>query len=121
MGAGEPILMNPGEIYWADLATGRRPIIVVSREDLNRGSYVVAVLCTTADVATRSQLPNCVPFTAGEFGLPRDCVAQCEAITFVEQQDIDVASGIVGTLDALRLRDVIRAIGHVLEADCEPS
>ena len=27
----------------------------------------------------------------------------------------------VGTLDDARLRDVIRAIGHVLEADCEPS
>jgi mRNA-degrading endonuclease toxin of MazEF toxin-antitoxin module len=27
--------MKPGEIYWVDLATGRRPGIVVSRESLN--------------------------------------------------------------------------------------
>jgi mRNA-degrading endonuclease toxin of MazEF toxin-antitoxin module len=74
--------MNPGEIYWANLAAGRRPIIVVSRPDLNRGNYVVAVLCTTARFAVRSTLPNCVPFKAGEFGFPHDCVAQGETISF---------------------------------------
>jgi hypothetical protein len=35
--------MSPGEISWADPAVGRRPIIVVSREDLNRGHDVAAV------------------------------------------------------------------------------
>jgi mRNA-degrading endonuclease toxin of MazEF toxin-antitoxin module len=33
--------MKPGEIYWVDLATGRRPGIVVSRENLNQGNYVL--------------------------------------------------------------------------------
>jgi mRNA-degrading endonuclease toxin of MazEF toxin-antitoxin module len=113
--------MSPGEIYWADLAVGRRPIIVVSREDLNRGNYVVAVLCTTAQFAVRSTLPNCVPFQAGEFGFPQDCVAQCEAITFVDKQDIDSASGTLGALDDARMREVIHALGHVLDSDCEPN
>ena len=49
--------MKPGEIYWVDLATGRRPGIVVSRESLNQGS----------------------------------------------------------------LRDVIKAIGDVIDSDCEPN
>src|SRR5262249_59176056 len=114
-------LMSPGEIYWADLAVGRRPIIVVSREDLNRGNYVVAVLCTTAHFAIRSTLPNCVPFRAGEFGLPQDCVAQGQAITFVDKHDIDTAAGVLGVLDAARLREVIHALGHVLDLDCEPN
>jgi mRNA-degrading endonuclease toxin of MazEF toxin-antitoxin module len=113
--------MNPGEIYWADLAGGRRPIIVVSREDLNRGNYVVAVLCTTAHFAVRSTLPNCVPFQAGEFGFSQDCVAQCETVTFVDKQDIDSTSGTLGVLDDTRMRDVIRALGHVLDSDCEPN
>lgn len=112
--------MEPGEIYWADLPMGRRPIIVVSREDLNRGNYVVAVLCTSANFATRSQLPNCVPLQTGEFGVTKDCVAQCETISFVDKADIDTASGTIGVLDDARMRDVIRAIGHVVEADCEP-
>jgi len=112
--------MEPGEIYWADLPTGRRPAIVVSREDLNRGSYVVAVLCTSANYTFRSQLPHCVPFQTGEFGLTKDCVAQCEAITFLDKADIDTTSGMIGKLVEARMRDVIRALGHVLEADCEP-
>ena len=58
--------MKSGEIYWVDLAIGRRPGIVVSRESLNQGNYVVMVLCTTKHLAVRSQLPNCVPFQAGD-------------------------------------------------------
>jgi mRNA-degrading endonuclease toxin of MazEF toxin-antitoxin module len=61
--------MKPGEIYWVDLATGRRPSIVVSRGSLNQGNYVVMVLCTTRRFTIRSKLPNCVPFQAGEFGI----------------------------------------------------
>ena len=112
--------MEPGEIYWADLPTGRRPAIVVSREDLNRGTYVVAVLCTTANVAARAQLPHCVPFQAGEFGLPKDCVAQCETLSFLDKADLHTGSGVIGVLDDARIRDAVRANGHVLDADCEP-
>jgi len=32
---------------------------------------------------------------------------------------IDQNQGLVGVLDEVRLRDVIKAIGHVLESDCE--
>ncbi len=113
--------MNRVELYWADLAVGRRPIVVVSREDLNRGNYVVAVLCTTANFAVRSMLPNCVPFHAGEFGLPQDCVAQCEAITFVDKQDLDAQAGFIGILDDVKMREVIHALGHILDSDCEPN
>ena len=113
--------MKPGEIYWVDLATGRRPGIVVSRESLNQGNYVVMVLCTTKRFAIRSKLPNCVPFQAGEFGMPSDCVAQCEAIYALEKGEIDVATGMIGRLDTARLRAVIKAIGDVIDSDCEPN
>src|SRR5262249_9176637 len=104
LGEGEPLRMKPGEIYWVDLATGRRPGIVVSRESLNQGNYVVMVLCTTKRFAIRSKLPNCVPFQAGEFGMPSDCVAQCEAIYALEKGEIAIASGTIGRLDAAPLR-----------------
>ena len=113
--------MKPGEICWVDLATGRRPGIVVSRESLNQGNYVVMVLCTTKRFAIRSRLPNCVPFQAGEFGMSSDCVAQCEAIDALEKGEIDIASGPIGRLDTARLRDVIKAIGAVIDSDCEPN
>lgn len=112
--------MEPGEIYWANLAIGRRPIIVVSRGDLNRGSNVVAVLCTSTQFSVRAKLPNCVPFQAGEFGLLKNCVAQCETITYVDKSDVDTASGRIGMLDDVRMRSVVKAIGHVIESDCEP-
>src|SRR6202011_5364969 len=70
---GEPLLtMNPGEIYMADLGEAtRHPVIVVSREELNRGDRVVAVLCTWQKFAVRSGLPHCVPFRAGQFGFTK--------------------------------------------------
>ena len=37
-------VIKPGEIYEADVRTGRRPVIVVSREDVNRGNYALVVL-----------------------------------------------------------------------------
>src|SRR4051812_8693377 len=115
-------MLKPGEVYMADFpGAGPHPVIVVSREDLNRGSYAVVVVCTSARFAVRSTLPNCVPFRAGQFGFTADCVAQCENILSVDKADlIDPAAGPVGVLDDLSLRDVIKAIGYVIESDCEP-
>jgi mRNA-degrading endonuclease toxin of MazEF toxin-antitoxin module len=71
--------MEPGEIYLADFPeAGPHPVIVVSREELNRGHYALVVVCTSARFAVRSQLASCVPFHAGQFGFTADCVAQCE-------------------------------------------
>jgi len=114
-------MIHPGEIYTADHETAApHPVVVVSREALNRGRYVVAVLITSAHVATRAKLPNCVPLFAGEFGMTRDCVAQAETISPYELTDLDLTY-VIGRLDDNRLRDVIRAIGNVMDSDCEPS
>jgi mRNA-degrading endonuclease toxin of MazEF toxin-antitoxin module len=115
-------MIRPGEIYMADLdAAGLHPVLVLSREELNRGHTVVAVLITSAKFDVRSKLANCVPFKAGQFGLTKDCVAQCEFMLAVEVGQIDLDAGPIGELDETALRDVIRASGYVIEADCEPS
>jgi mRNA-degrading endonuclease toxin of MazEF toxin-antitoxin module len=114
-------MIEPSEIYMADFPqAGRHPVIVVSREDLNRGRYALVVVCTSARFSVRSKMPNCVPFRAGEFGLTADCVAQCENILSIETTMIDIASGPLGVLDGIRMRDVIKAIGYVMDSDCEP-
>jgi mRNA-degrading endonuclease toxin of MazEF toxin-antitoxin module len=114
-------MIRPGEIYLADFGqAGPHPVIVVSREDLNRGRYALVVVCTSARLAVRRQLPNCVPFRAGDFGFTADCVAQCENMLSIEQAQIDLTAGPLGILDDVSLRDVIKAIGYVLESDCEP-
>jgi mRNA-degrading endonuclease toxin of MazEF toxin-antitoxin module len=114
-------VIEPGKIYMADFdQAGPHPVIIVSREDLNRGRYALVVVCTSARFNVRSALPNCVPFRAGQFGFTVDCVAQCENILSVETSQIDLTAGPIGVLDETAMRDVIKAIGHVLDSDCEP-
>ncbi len=114
-------MIRPGEIYMADFGqAGPHPVIVVSREDLNRGRYALVVVCTSARFAVRSKLPNCVPFRAGDFGFTVDCIAQCENLLSIDKVQLDLAAGPIGVLDDAALRDVIKAIGSVMESDCEP-
>ena len=115
-------MIEPGEIYMADFEqAGPHPVIVVSREALNRGRYALVVVCTSARFAVRRTLPNCVPFRAGQFGLTADCVAQCDNILSVEKSQLDMAPGPIGVLDETAMREVIKAIGYVMESDCEPA
>src|SRR5438105_13878224 len=95
---------------------GPHPVIVVSREDLNRGNYALVVVCTSARFAARSKLSNCVPFRAGEFGFTADCVAQCENVLSIDKAQLDLAAGPIGVLDDIALRSVINAIGYVMES-----
>lgn len=114
-------MIRPGEIYMADFAeAGPHPVIVLSREELNRGRYALVVVCTSARFAVRSQLPNCVPFRAGDFGFTVDCVAQCENLLSIDLAQIDFSDGPIGALDEMSFRDVIKAIGYVMDSDCEP-
>jgi mRNA-degrading endonuclease toxin of MazEF toxin-antitoxin module len=114
-------VIEPGEIYVADFSeAGPHPVIVVSREDLNRGKYALVVVCTSARFAMRSKLPSCVPFLAGQFGFTVDCVAQCENILSIDKGQLNLEAGPRGILDSMTLRDVIKAIGYVIESDCEP-
>src|SRR5260221_232370 len=115
-------MMELGEVYLADFPeAGRHPVIVISRADLNRGKYTLVVVCTSARFSVRRSLPNCVPFQAGEFGFTADCVAQCENILSIDKYQVDSATGPIGVLDDVRFRDVIKAIGYVMDSDCEPS
>lgn len=114
-------MTKPGEIYLADFPqAGRHPVIVLSREQLNRGNCALVVVCTSARFQSRRSLSNCVPFHAGQFGFTRECVAQCENILSVEKTQLDIASGPLGVLDEQAMRDVIKAVGYVMESDCEP-
>jgi mRNA-degrading endonuclease toxin of MazEF toxin-antitoxin module len=115
-------VIEPGGIYMADFEqAGPHPVVVVSREALNRGRYALVVVCTSARFAVRRTLSNCVPFRAGQFGLTADCVAQCDNMLSIEKSQLDMASGPIGVLDEMAMRDVIKAIGYVMASDCEPA
>ena len=115
------IVPLPGDLYWAYFESERqRPIIIVSQRKLNLGKYVVVVPLTSTNLEKRWNLPNCVSFKAKSFGLPMDCVAQCEAITFIEKEFIILNTGPIGTLDGEKWRLLLHAIGYVVCAVCEP-
>jgi mRNA-degrading endonuclease toxin of MazEF toxin-antitoxin module len=113
--------MRQGEIYVADIhSAGPRPVIIVSRDELNYGTMVVVVPVTTAKLASRVDLANCVPFAAGDFGLTKDCVAQTESISVISTADF-ITPKPIGILDDEKMREVIRAIGYSIAAECEPA
>lgn len=98
-----------------------RPVLVVSCETLNRGNNVVGVPLTSSKFEKRKSLRSCVPFRKGEFGLWKDCIAQGDLITQIRIDDLDLERGPVGTVSDDVMRDVVRAIGCVIDADCEPT
>jgi len=112
--------MEQGEIYIADLGNANNhPVIVISRSDLNRGTRVICVMVTSQKFAARSLLPNCVPFQAGQFGLTTNCVAQCENLLNLDKSRL--APQMVGKLDDTAMRNVVLAIGNVIDSYCEPN
>lgn len=114
--------LRPGEIYWFDDAPDEpHRVIVVSAEKFNRGGYVTVVLLTSKYYQQRRTFRNCVPFQSGEFESKKDCVAQCENIFTISTSELSVGPGPIDILDGEKLRDVIRAIGYVIGADCEPA
>lgn len=114
-------MIQPGDIYMADFGpAGPHPVIVVSREELNRGHYALVVVCTSARLATRSKLANCVPFQAGDFGFTLDCVAQCENLLSIDKAQLHLPMGLMGKLDEAALQKVIKAMGYVIKSDCQP-
>jgi mRNA-degrading endonuclease toxin of MazEF toxin-antitoxin module len=111
-------MIQPGEIYLADFEEMEpHPVVVVSREELNRRNWVAAVLITSKRFEERSKQPHCVPFRAGEFGLSKDCVAQSESLFSIRREDLGEH---LGTLDEERWRDLVKALGDMMGSDCEP-
>jgi mRNA-degrading endonuclease toxin of MazEF toxin-antitoxin module len=112
-------MIRPGEIYRADFEEMEpHPVVVVSREELNRGNWVAAVLITSKRFDERSKQPHCVPFRAREFGLNTDCVAQCESLFSIRCEEL---GDHLGTLDDDRWRGLIKALGNMMGSDCEPA
>ena len=114
-------MIRQGEIYfYPDPQIPLHPVVVVSREELNRGDRVGVTIIPSSRFAVRSNFPNCVPIKAGSFGLTKDCVVQGESIFNAPIACLELAAGPVGRLDSATVRDVVRAVGHVMGATCEP-
>lgn len=113
--------IHAGDIYWMKGVAKPRPVVIVSREELNRGKYVVGIVLTTRRLQDRWDAPNCVLFQRGEAGLDKDCVAQAESTSQILVQDLDVENGWIGSLGEAKLDALIASIGYVIGAECRRS
>lgn len=81
----------------------------------------MVVPLTTARLEERRVLPNCVLLTPERHGVPKRCVAQADRISVISMSDLVHEDGVITELDGEAMRELIRAIGFVIEAECEPS
>lgn len=78
--------MKRGEIWWAELESpvGRRPVLLLSRDE----AYSVRELVTVAPVTARVRnIPSEVPLGL-EDGLPRPCVVNLDTITTIARASL---------------------------------
>lgn len=104
----------PGELYLTDIgSTQDRRVVVVSREQLNRGTFVFVVPFTTGRLAERRLLSNCAEFGAGDYSvIDRPCVAQADTLQPVRP---DMLRGPFDRLSANDLNRVLAAIAAVFD------
>jgi mRNA-degrading endonuclease toxin of MazEF toxin-antitoxin module len=98
----------PGEVYLADIFDGgKRPIVIVSREKLNRGGVYLAVPVTSSRVEERRAYANYVFLPAGAAGLQVGSVAVAHLVQPVRA---DALKERWGTLPEASLQQVLVAI-----------
>lgn len=118
--AGRECVMTPaqGDVYTVFLGNDEHFAIIVSEERFNRGDYVIALLVTSRRFEARSKLASCVIFEAGSYCFTQPCVAQAESIAQIRRDELLEHKA---TLDGGAVRDLVRAIGVVIGAECEPN
>ncbi len=98
--------MRRGEVWWAALPkpAGRRPVVLVSRDE----AYAVRALVTVVPVTTRVRgIPVEVPLGREE-GLPRRCAANADTIATIPKGALAGYAGVLGPEKIAALDAAIR-------------
>ena len=114
-------MIGRGEVYFVDLAPtqgreqqGRRPVLVVSSDAINRQPLVVTVVVGTDSRNVPADYPTNVRVTARESGLPQDTVFLCFQIRSLDpSRFVDSVSGrarLAGRVPAARMSEVDAAL-----------
>lgn len=119
-------MIRRGQIYFVNLSptrgreqAGRRPVLVVSSDAINRQPLVVTVIVGTDAKNVPRDYPTNVRVTAAESGLQKDTVFLGFQIRSLDPDRFyEVATGrpsLAGTLPAHRVAEVERALRLALE------
>lgn len=107
-----------GRIYFVDLnpirgreQAGRRPVLVVSDDAINRQPLVCAVVVGTDSANIPRDYPVNVRVSAKESGLPRDTVFLCFQLRSLDHSRFREP---VGTMPPGKMEEVDKALGLVL-------
>jgi len=98
--------MKRGEVWWAALPkpAGRRPVVLVSRDE----AYQVRELVIVVPVTTRvRELPTEVSLGRAE-GMPRRCVANADTLTTIPKRTLVEYAGMLGPERMGQLDNAIR-------------
>lgn len=91
---------------------GIRPVVVVSRDAINRSSPVVIIVPFT-DAANKSRIyPSHVLFKAGTAGLAMDSVAVCEQVRAISKTRL---KSLLGKLNRAELTSIEAALKITLD------
>jgi len=118
-------MISRGQIYFVNLSpthgreqAGRRPVLVVSADAINRQPLVVTVVVGTDAKNVPRDYPTNVRVMAKETGLPRDTVFLCFQIRSLDPaRFFDPKThrpNLAGTVPLTRMREVERALRPVL-------
>jgi mRNA interferase MazF len=108
-----------GDVYRANLTPtegpeqdGVRPVLIVSRDAINRSSPLVVVIPLT-DAANKTKIyPSHVRFKAGTAGLTMDSVALCEQVRAISKTRLKQK---MGTLTRPEMTSVEAALKITLD------
>jgi len=114
-------VINRGDIYFIDLnpvkgreQAGRRPVLVVSSDAINRQPLVVTVVVGTNGKNVPRDYPVNVRVSASETGLPQETVFLCFQIRSLDPARFQAAAP-AARLPVSRMAEVESAIRLVLE------
>ncbi len=118
-------MISRGQIYFVDLSptrrreqAGRRPVLVVSADAINRQPLVVTVAVGTDAKNVPRDYPTNVRVTAKETGLPRDTVFLCFQLRSLDPaRFVDAKTRrpkLVGSIPSARMVDIDNALKLVL-------
>ncbi len=97
-----------------------RPVLVVSRDALNRGHSLLVVPFYSQQLDQRSTLPWCSLFQIGEGGLDRKCVAKADELSRIDKLLVDLAAGPIGQFNPAQMGRVVEAMLWALQLDRDP-
>jgi len=90
---GKPAYPRRGEMWWTHFPTdppdkGRRPVIVVSRDERNAHPRANTVLVIPLSTSIQKCGPTHLLLRTGETGLREECVAKAEDICTLRRADL---------------------------------